>query len=164
MACDLGPDACRREHIASRLDGAEADGTDYEARCPSCGRRGFRISKPRSRRLRHIWTCAGRRCPAGTLRVALLRLGISAACLGVYDGDNAKEIPADTARAMDQTISDILATPGLKLQDIRLALAEAQGRKIPDGYTEFVRFAKGIGLAHQQAYEAARRWVGRPPD
>src|ERR1700722_2423633 len=66
---------------------------------------------------------------------------------------------------MDLAISDILATPGLKLQDVRLILAEAQGRKIPvDDYTEFVRFAKGIGLAHQQAYEAARRWVRRPSD
>ncbi len=164
MACDLGPDACRREHIASRLAGIKPDGADYEARCPACGRGGFRISKPRSRRLRHIWTCAGRRCPAGTLRVALLRLGITAACLGVYDGDNAREIPPGIARAMDQTINDILATPGLKLQDVRLALAEAQGRKIPDEYTAFVKFAKSIGLAHQQAYEAARRWVSRPPD
>ena len=55
--------------------------------------------------------------------------------------------------------------PRLKLQDVRLILAEAQGRKIPeDDYTEFVKFAKGIGLAHQQAYEAARRWVRRPSD
>jgi hypothetical protein len=166
VACDLDADTCRTRHIASRLDGAEPDGGDYEACCPVCGHGGFRVSKPaRSRRLRNIWTCAcGKcRCPAGALRVALLRLEISAACLGSYDGDHAREIPADTARAMDLAISDILATPGLKLQDVRLILAEAQGRKIPeDDYTEFVKFAKGIGLAHQQAYEAARRWVRRP--
>ena len=38
MACDLSPDACRTAHIAGVLDGAEQDGTDYEARCPSCNR------------------------------------------------------------------------------------------------------------------------------
>lgn len=168
MACDSSPDDCRRAHIASRLDDAESDGSDYEARCPVCGHGGFRVSRPtRSRRLRNVWTCACAkcRCPAGALRIGLLRLDIPAACLGSYDGDHAKEIPADIAQAMDLAISDILATPGLKLQDVRLILAEAQGRKIPlEDYTEFVRFAKGIGLAHQQAYEAARRWVRRPPD
>jgi len=128
------------------------------------------VSRPdRSRRLRNMWTCAcglcKGRCTPGALRAELLRLDIKAACLGIYDGANAREIPADVAQEMDRTINDILATPGLKLQDIRLALAEAQGRKIPeDDYTEFVRFAKGIGLAHQQAYEAARRWVRRPSD
>ena len=96
--------------------------------------------------------------------MALLQLGITAACLGVYDGDNAKEIPADLARDMDRTISDILATPGLRLQDVRLLLAEAQGRKIPAEYRAFVKFARGIGMAQQQAYEAARRECGRPPD
>jgi hypothetical protein len=170
LACDLDAGTCRRDHIASRLEKVEADGGDYEARCPACGHGGFRVSRPtRSKRLRNVWTCACQRCRGrcgpGAIRVALLRLGISAACLGTYDGDNAKEIPADVARAMDLVISDILATPGLKLQDVRLALAEAQGRKIPDDdYTEFVKFAKGVGLAHQQAYEAARRWVRRPSD
>lgn len=167
MPCGLSPDQCRRDHVAIRLDGAEADGTDFEARCPKCGHGGFRISRPtRSRRLRHVWTCACPRCrcQSGAIRVALLRLGIDASCLGTYDGDHAKEIPAETARAMDQAISDILATPGLKLQDVRLVLAEAQGRKIPEDYTGFVKFAKSVGLAHQQAYEAARRWVSRPSD
>jgi hypothetical protein len=164
VACDLNPGACRTKCIAGRLAEAEQDGSDYEARCPACGRGGFRISEPRSPRLRHVWTCAGSRCPAGTIRGALLRLGIGAGCLGIYDGANIKEIPPDVARAMDRAISDILSMPGLKLQDVRLLLAEAQGRKIPDNYTEFVRFAKSIGLAHQQAYEAARREFGRPSD
>jgi hypothetical protein len=161
------PDQCRREHIASRLAGAEPEGGDFEARCPVCGHGGFRVSRAtRSRRLRNVWTCACPRCrcPAGAVRGALLRLGVGAGCLGDYDGGSTREIPADIARAMDLAISDILAAPGLKLQDVRLILAEAQGRKIPeDDYTEFVRFAKSIGLAHQQAYEAARRWVSRPP-
>jgi hypothetical protein len=162
--CELSANACRRSHISTRLESVEEDGGDYEARCPVCGRGGFRISQARSNRLRNVWTCAGRKCPAGAVRGALLRLGISAACLGIYDGANVKEIPPDVARAMDRTVSDILATPGLKLQDVRLLLAEAQGRKFPNDYKEFVKFAKGIGLAHQQAYEAARREFSRPSD
>ena len=169
MACQSAPDACRRDHIAARLDDAEPDSGDYEARCPVCGHGGFRISRPtRSNRLRNVWTCNCQRCrgrcPVGDLRTALLRRGISAACLGIYDGDKGKEIPGETARAMDQAINDILNCPGLKLQDVRIVLAEAQGRKIPTEYTEFVKFAKSIGLAHQQAYEAARRWASRPSD
>lgn len=165
MACDLGADACRRKHIASRLDDAEEDRGDWEARCPVCHRGGFRVSRPtRSRRLRHVWTCAGQRCSAGDIRLALLKLDISIGCLGVYDGDNAKTVPADVARDMDRTITDILATPGLKLQDVRILLAEAQGRKIPGTYAEYVKFAKSIGIAHQQAYESARREFGRPSD
>lgn len=166
LACGASPATCRRDHIAPHLDSAEPDGEDFETRCPACGHGGFRVSQPtRSRRLRHVWTCACPRCkcPAGAVRSVLLQLGIAAGCLGSYDGDSAKEIPADIARAMDLAISDILATPGLKLQDVRLVLAEAQGRKIPENdYSEFVKFAKSIGLAHQQAYEAARRWVSRP--
>jgi hypothetical protein len=157
LACQLTAARCRAECIASHLAEAESDGFDFEARCPVCGRGGFRISEPRSPRLRHVWTCAANRCPAGAIRGALLRSGIGVGCLGGYDGANAKEVPADVARAMDRAISDILNCPKLKLQEVRLLLAEAQGRKFPDDYTEFVRFAKGIGLAHQQAYEAARR-------
>jgi hypothetical protein len=170
LACDLGPDDCRRKHIASRLDEAEEDGGDFEARCPVCGHDTFRVSKPdRSRRLRNVWTCAckGRckdRCRVGELRGALLRLKIPPACLGIYDGDNAKEIPADVARDMDRTVSDILATPNLKLQDVRILLAEAQGRKSPDDFTGYVKWAKSIGIAHQQAYEQARRKFSRPSD
>lgn len=167
LACGLDAGTCRRDHIASRLDGVEADGSDYEARCPVCHHGGFRVSRPtRSKRLRNVWTCACPkcRCPAGAIRAGLLQRDIAAACLGSYDGDNAKEIPPDVARAMDLAISDVLATPGLKLQDVRIYLAEAQGRKIPEDYTEFVKFAKRIGLAHQQAYEAARRWTRRPSD
>jgi hypothetical protein len=164
LACHLSSARCRAEDIAPHLAEAEADGSDFEARCPVCGRGGFRISEPRSPRLRHVWTCAANRCPAGAIRSALLRSGVSVACLGVYDGANAREIPADVARAMDRAINDILSMPGLKLQDVRLLLAEAQGRKFPDDYSEFVRFAKGIGLAHQQAYEAARREFSRPSD
>lgn len=166
MPCDKDPTRCRRDHVAPRLIDAVEDGGDYEARCPACGHSTFRVSKPdRSKRLRHVWTCACKgQCQPGTLRGALLRLGISPACLGIYDGDNAREIPAEVARAMDRTIDDILSMPGIKLQDVRLLLADAQGRKIPEDYTGFVKFAKGIGLAHQQAYEAARREFCRPSD
>lgn len=170
MACGSPPATCRREHIAALLDDAEHDGEDFEARCPACGHGGFRISKPAVRKYRHIWTCAckrcgrGRGCPAGILRVHLLRLDIPPACLGLYDGAAAKEIGPEVARLMDLAINDILAVPRLRPADMRLVLAEAQGRKVPDEYTEFVKFAKSIGIGHQQAYEAARRWIGRPPD
>lgn len=170
MRCDYERDRCRREHIAIRLAGAELDGAGYEARCPVCGHDSFRVSRPdHSRRHRNIWTCACKgqcreRCRPGEIRAALLRLGIGAGCLGIYDGINAKEIPSGVARDMDRTINDILATPGLKLQDVRILLAEAQGRKPPSDYGGYVQWAKSIGLAQQQAYEAARREVSRPAD
>lgn len=159
--------ACRRDHIAGLLLDAEQDGSGFEARCPECGHPGFRVDRPtRSTRYRHIWTCAcGRcKCKAGTLRAALLRLGISRDCLGAYDGPVQHDIQPETARRMDMAIRDILAVPGLKPADIRIMLAEAQGAKVPDDYTGFVKFARQAGIGHQQAYEAARRWVGRPSD
>ncbi len=63
---------------------------------------------------------------------------------------------------MDRTIRDILAAPHLKPADMRIILAEARGQRIPEDYTEFVKFAKSIGIGHQQSYEAARRWTSRP--
>lgn len=167
MTCGLSPSTCRRNHIAPQLKNAEADGGDYEAPCPACGHGGFRISQPtRSRSYRHIWTCACRRCKCspGVVRVALLKLDIDMGCLGLYCGNSPTAVQPEAARRMDRVISDILAAPHLKSADVRLALAEAQGRVIPEEYREFVRFAKDIGISQQQAYEAARRWVGRPSD
>lgn len=166
MPCDKDPTACRRDHIAARLADAEAAGADYEARCPVCGHDSFRVSEPdRSKRLRHVWTCACKgECQPGALRIALLKLDISAACLGLYDGANARIIPAAVAQQMDRTINDILGLPGLRPADMRIMLAEAQGAKVPTEFAAFVKFAKGIGLAQQQAYEAARREFGRPSD
>ena len=165
MACDLGPEACRREHIAPRLAGAEADGGDWEARCPLCGHGGFRISRPTRSKYRHIWTCACPRhkCKAGDLRIALLERDVSPGCLGLYDGPGQKDIHPDTARRMDLTIRDILAVPGLKPADIRIILAEAQGRKVPEEFRPFVKFAIKLGIGRTQAQEAAARWC-RPPD
>ena len=168
MACDLEPDACRTKHVAERLARTEQDCGDYEAQCPVCGHGGFRISAARVRAYRHIWTCACKRCGGGNgcsgadLRGALIKLGITADCLGNYNGGAQKEISPEAARRMNLVISDILAAPHLKPSDMRIALAEAQGRVIPEEYAAFVKFAKGIGIGHQQAYEAARRWLGRP--
>ncbi|HEX3957775.1 MAG TPA: hypothetical protein VHZ03_14250 [Trebonia sp.] len=168
MACDLDPDACRTKHIAERLARAEQDGSDYEAQCPACGHGGFRVSAARIRAYRHIWTCACKRCGGGNgcsgadLRRELIKLDIPAGCLGIYNGGTQKEISPEAARRMNLTISDILAAPHLKPSDMRIALAEAQGRTIPTEYAAFVKFAKEIGIGHQQAYEAARRWVSRP--
>jgi hypothetical protein len=169
LACPSAPDACRRDHVAARLDGARADGTDFEARCPACGHGGFRISRAdRSKRLRHIWTCncgrCGGTCAPRDIRDALLSLGIGRDCLGAYDGNAPKAIPPDAAKRQELAIRDIIATPHLKPADMRLVLAEALGWTIPADYTEFVKVAKRAGIGHQQAYEAARRWLGRPPD
>jgi hypothetical protein len=169
MACHANPATCRREHIAKHLDVIAEDNGDFEARCPACGHGGFRISKPeRSNRLRHIWACNCRRCPRrcdpGDIRAALLRLKISPACLGLYEGTAPRDIPPEAARRMDRAMRDIIATPHLKPADIRIIIAEALGMKPPAEYREFVKFAKSIGIGHQQAYEAARREVGRPAD
>ena len=166
MACDLGADGCRRMHIAARLDDVEEDGGDYEARCPSCGHRGFRISRARVRTYRNIWTCACSRCKCtpGQLRAVLLGLDILPGCLGTYDGPVQRTVDPETARRMDLAIRDILATPHLKPADMRLVLAEAQGRKIPEEFTPFVKFARSLGIGKTQAQEAAARWGCRPPD
>ncbi len=167
MPCGLSPDKCRRDCIAARLDDARPDGADFEARCPACGHGGFRISRPtRSRSLRNIWTCSCKRCKCspGAIRAELLKRDILPGCLGSYDGNAPKDIDQEAARRMNLTISDILAVPHLRPADMRLALAEAQGQEIPGEYGPFVKFAKSIGIGHQQAYEAARRWLGRPSD
>jgi hypothetical protein len=165
VACYADPLTCRRDHIAARLDDVRQDGTDFEARCPACGHGGFRVSQPtRSRVYRHIWTCACQRCKcSGALRGAQLRLGIDADCLGSYDGPIQRDIPPADARRMELAIRDILAVPGLKPADIRIMLAAAAGRKVPDDFTGFVRFARELGISKTQAQEAAARWC-RPPD
>lgn len=166
MPCGLSPDECRRDCIAARLDDAEPDGADFEARCPACGHGGFRISRPtRSRVYRNIWTCACQRCKcsAGTIRGELLGRGIRAACLGIYDGNAPRAIQPDTARRQDLAIRDILATPHLRPSDMRIILAEAAGLHVPEDASRFVKFAMAQGVGRRQAYEAAARWC-RPSD
>jgi hypothetical protein len=161
VPCGLSPDQCRRDHVAVRLDDAEADGTDFEAHCPSCGHGGFRVSRPtRSRALRHIWTCACKRCKCSPseVRAELLRRDISRACLGSYDGNAPKDIQPEIARRQNLAISDILATPHLRPADIRLILAEASGHEVPTETNPFVKFAMAQGIGRRQAYEAAARW------
>lgn len=166
MPCGLSPDQCRRDHVATRLDDTEADGTDFEARCPECGHGGFRVSRPtRSRSLRHIWTCACKRCRCspGSIRAALLRQDISAACLGTYDGNAPKDIHPEVAKKQNLAIRDILAVPHLRPADMRIILAEAIGYEIPGEVGAFVKFAMTQGVGRRQAYEAASRWC-RPSD
>ena len=166
MPCGLSPNQCRRDHVAGCLEDAEADGTDFEARCPNCGHGGFRISQPtRSRSLRHIWTCSCKRCKCspGAIRAALLQLDISRACLGSYDGNAPKDIRPEVARNQSLAIRDILATPHLRPADMRLILAEASGHEVPTETNPFVKFAMAQGVGRRQAYEAATRWC-RPSD
>ena len=136
---------------------------DYEGRCPGCGHGGFALSA--GRKYPHIWCCNCPRCPcrgregAGVVRLAILRKDIDRRCLGDYDGTRQHE--PDSAAIL--AIRDILALPRMRPADIRIILAEAAGQKIPDDYTSFVRFAKGLGIGKTQAQEAATRWC-RPPD
>jgi hypothetical protein len=172
MFCDLPDDACRHQHIAALLGLVPNPRSygDFEGDCPECRHGGFALSAPtKSRTLRNIWSCncqrceRGRGCSAATVRAAQLRAGVSAWCLGAYDGGGTQEVSPDTARRLRLAVSDILAAPGLKPADIRIMLAEADGRKVPEVYSEFVRFAKSIGIGKTQAQEAAARWC-RPSD
>lgn len=165
MACKLNPDTCRGKHIASRLNDAERRSADWEARCPICQHSTFRVSVPRVRKYRHIWTCAckGCGCTAGAIRVALLKLGIMGWCLGVYDGPVERKVAPEIARNVDLVLRDIWATPHLKPADMRLALAEAQGHEVPTEYRPFIKFAMSIGISKTRAKEAAEDWC-RPSD
>lgn len=165
MACGLTPRECRSKHIAAHLRDADLDGEDFEAHCPCCGHGGFRISKAKARKYRNVWTCACGRCHcnASALRAALLGLGIPLECLGVYDGPVPKNIPPEVARNLDLAVRDIFAVPHMRPADMRLVLAEAQGRNVPEVFKPFVKFAVSIGIGTTQAKEAAARWC-RPPD
>lgn len=165
MACDLAADACRDRHIVRQLANAEADGADFEATCPACGHGGFRISAARVRAYRNVWTCACKlcHCTPASLRAALLSRTILAACLGNYEGTARREVDPEAAKAMDRAINDILTVPRLCPADMRLMLAEAQGRKVPREFGPFVKFAVTIGIGKTQAKEAAARWC-RPSD
>lgn len=165
MPCGLSPNQCRRDHVAGRLEDAEADGTDFEARCPKCGHGGFRISRPARSKYRHIWTCACKRCrcdPAD-IRAAMLQRDISRHCLGEYSGPGRKAIDMESAWRLALAVRDILSTPQLPPADIRLVLAEAEGQEIPDAVKgepkrPFVRFAMTNGVGERQAYDAFDRW------
>lgn len=165
LACHATPDACRREHIARRLDGAEADGSDYEASCPVCHHGGFRISRPTRSRYRNIWVCSCKRCRCtpGAIRAAMLRRDISRHCLGEYSGSDRKGIDLESAQRLALAVRDILSTPQLPPADIRLVLAEAEGQVIPEPVQgekkrPFVNFAIANGVSERQAYEAFDRW------
>ena len=169
MGCDLEAARCRREHIAVLLEGAEPNPRspgDWEARCPGCGHRAaFALSAPTHTKYRNIWGCACKRCGCqpGALRALMLGRGIRAECLGLYDGPD-KVIQPEAARRLDLAVRDILAAPGLKPSDIRIVLADAMGRKVPEDYSAFVQFARSIGIGKTQAQEAAARWGCRPSD
>jgi hypothetical protein len=165
VACSRKPAPCRTEHIAGKLASPERDGDDYEARCPACGHGGFRISAPTQARYRNIWTCACKRCRCDktAIRTALLRLDVSPGCLGSYGTYAKAGTDPAMAVALEVAARDILCAPGLKPSDIRIALAEALGQKVPADYRTFAKWAIGIGVGRSQAYEAAARWC-RPPD
>jgi hypothetical protein len=92
----------------------------------------------------------------------MLRGGADRTCLGDYSGPE-KTFDEDAARKLALAVDDILATPGFRPADIRILLAEARGQKAPSEFTEFVKFAKRIGIGKTQAQEAAAR-LCRPSD
>lgn len=166
MACGSSAQHCREKHIATRLRDTDQDGEDFETRCPLCGHGGFRISKPRNKALRHVWTCNCKKCGCGdpvALRNALLGLGVSPGCLGTYAASARASTDPNMAARLDAVTADILAAPHLKPSDMRILIAEARGQKPPAEFRAFVRWAVEIGVGRTQAYEAAGRWC-RPAD
>lgn len=165
MGCLAPADRCRADHVAARLAAPERDGTDWEAKCPSCHHGGFRVSQPSRSHYRHIWACACRRCKCSPadVRSALLAAGVMPGCLGSYGANGSTGTDPAAAARLQQAVDDILAAPGLKPADIRIVLAEARGQKVPGDYGTFVKWAMGIGIGRSQAYEAASRWC-RPAD
>jgi len=166
LACDLGPDACRREHIASKLDSPEPDGPDFEARCPSCGHGGFRVSRPVTK-MRHVWTCnckicnGGKGCPAKVTRAAMLRKGIALWCLGSYIGKDKPGADIDRLLRIAQTVDDVInCCPALSASDITMLLAAARGDDIPDEYKECAAYARGLGMSRANSYNVAEKWTG----
>lgn len=160
MDCDRDSARCRADlaGLFSLVPNPRSLG-DYEGRCPECGHGGFGLSAPtKNRSLRHIWKCNCQRCrcPAGDIRAAMLKAGAGMACLGDYDGP-AKSIDEEAARKLERIVRDILSVPGLKPAEVRIALAEGLGRKVPTEYGEFVTFAMDAGVGRSQAYEAAKR-------
>lgn len=165
MTCPLGADQCRADHIAARLSEAEQDGTDFEARCPVCRHGGFRVSRPEKARWRNIWTCACKRCrcDAAAIRAELMRLGARSGCLGGYGMDLKAGADPVAAAALREAVNLVLSWPGLDPSMMRLILAEARGDKIPDGYGEFAKFARSIGISRRHSYDLAAEHC-RPSD
>lgn len=175
MPCGLSPNQCRRDHIAGRLDGAEADGADFEARCPSCGHGGFRVSRPTLTKMRNVWTCNckicnGRKgCPTRVTRAAMIRRKIPPWCLGSYIGKDKPAADLDRLLKIAQTVDDVInACPVLSAADITMLLADARGDKIPEDYSECAAFAKKkLGMSNGNAYNVAAKWTtgssSRPP-
>lgn len=168
MACGSTAGQCRALHIAPNLRDATQDGTDWEAKCPVCGHGGFRLSQPSRSRYRHIWVCACRRCKCSpdAIRAALLALEITPGCLGSYALDLKPASDPVAAAELREAVDLILSWPGLDASQVRIILAEARGDKIPDDYSGFVRFAKGIGIGQANAYKVAAKHCrpsGCPP-
>ena len=137
---------------------------DWIGDCPACGHGGFALSKPTLTKMRNMWSCNCKRCNGRngctprTVRAAMIGKKVQAACLGTYIGKDPAEVAPETGRLMAQVIDDILAAPHLKAADIRVALAEARGRKVPTNYSEFVQFGISIGMGRSNAYNMAERW------
>lgn len=163
MACRADPGTCRRDHIARPFRGAEYGERGFDATCLVCGHDTYRCQAPdRSRSLRHIWTCACKRCGCdGTrLRAAMLQAGIDPGCLGSYSGDTATTADPDRARRIEQAALDVLALQGQPIGFIKLILAEAVHGPAPDGYADLVRWLQDkAGVTRSEAYRTAERWT-----
>jgi hypothetical protein len=166
VPCGLSPDECRRDCIAARLDDAEPDGTDFEARCPACGHGGFRVSHPVTK-MRNVWTChcqicnGGKGCPVRVTRAAMLRRRISPRCLGSYIGRDKPGPDLDRLLKIAQTVDDVInCCPVLSAADITMLLAEARGDNIPDEYKGCAAYARGLGMSRANSYNVAEKWTG----
>ena len=65
----------------------------------------------------------------------------------------------EAAERLFRVVHYIFADPKLTAADIRIMLAVAIGRELPDTYGEFARFAKHAGIDRSYAYRIAKRWL-----
>ena len=163
-ACRDEPITCRRK-IADRLDlkPGKKRTWQFEGACPVCGHGGFSITAGTQGHYppRHIWfcNCHRHRCDAGSIRAAMVGLGIPADCLGTY-GRKRAAAPADhDAAELRAQVERILADREVRSpSELRLRMAEVAWGSAPVDWRGFVAFAERAGVSRSKRYEAAARW------
>lgn len=171
--CPASEAACRRDHIAAKLGHwAHPDEKPwaYEARCPECGHGGFSITAPdhATVTLRNIFACNCLRCQCDMtdVREALLSLGISRACLGIYGRAPARAKSGSSKGNVVPwpDVDKVLRDPGIRaLADLKIRLREARFGPAPQDWCAFLAFAAEAGVPQSGRYDAAARMGRRRP-
>ena len=117
-----------------------------------------------SRKYRHIWTCACKRCGRGAVsrRQSLRVQPAPGRDVPDYLPRPLRRCGSPRGRSRPEVAPGLwtwpamphLAGPRLAWADIRLALAEAQGRKVLDRLHRVREVRQEHRVGHQQAYEA----------